>query len=463
MRPVFIKQLALKQPRLLQLTLGQLALSAIVFVAAPAHSACILPAFNAPLEQQISLLSDCQRNPKYLAQVGRLLIQNGRDLEALDHLERALMLDADQPVVQLDYAVALAGTGDILSATLLIDGILAQPDLDAHVRATLVRAKQRFVRTPTAVLAAAASQPFTLNLSANVRYGHDSNLLGAPALSSIELTFPGEVVQLPLSPTNAPRPGHYLRSDFKLELGRQYEDGSRWELATNLMSRTSPAVPDANTRQIELVLEYSQPQQNSWGRYVGANLVSIATDGGTRYTTQGLAAGVQLSALAAALRSTCSARMGLELHRSDLISNPILSGHYAGLTGLLACSAPSGVQWQVSAKGGRDYSQDPERPGATQNLTSLRGVAMLPTASATSTWMLETEYTRTQDSSGYSPLLKNGEPRRTDRITGRLEYQRPLSAKATGTLGAEWSYQDSNLGLFQVKSWGPYGALRLIW
>jgi hypothetical protein len=422
-----------------------------------------LPAFSVPLEQQISLLGECQRNPVYLAQVGRLLIQNGRYLDALDHLERALMLDADQPAVQLDYAVALAGTGDILSATLLIDGILAQPSLNAAVRATLERAKQRFVRTPSAVLAAPTSAPFTLNLSANVRYGHDSNLLGAPALSSIELTFPGEVVNLPLSPTNTPRPGHYLRTDAKLELGRQYPDGSRWELATNLMSRTSPAVPDANTRQVELVLEYSQPQQNSWGRYVGANLVSIATDGGTRYTTQGLAAGLQLSALAAALRSTCSARMGLELHRSDLVSNPILSGHYAGITGLLACSAPTGVQWQVSAKGGRDYAQDADRPGATQNLTSLRGVAMLPTLAVPGTLVLETEYTRTQDNTGYSPLLKNGEPRRTDRITGRLEFQRPLSSKATATLGTEWSSQDSNLALFQVKSWGPYAALRVIW
>ena len=156
-----------------------------------------MPDSAAPLEQQMSLLSNCQRNPEYLAQVGRLLIQNGRYLDALDHLERALMLDSDQPAVQLDYAVALAGTGDILSATLLIDGILAQPGLDAGVRATLERAKQRFVRTPSAVLATPTSFPFTINLSANVRYGFDSNLLGAPSLSSIELTFPGEVVQLP--------------------------------------------------------------------------------------------------------------------------------------------------------------------------------------------------------------------------------------------------------------------------
>ena len=425
-----------------------------------------MPDLAVPLDQQMSLLSNCQRNPEYLAQVGRLLIQNGRYLDALDHLERALMLDSDQPAVQLDYAVALAGTGDILSATLLIDGILAQPGLDAGVRATLERAKQRFVRTPSAVLATPTSFPFTINLSANVRYGFDSNLLGAPSLSSIELTFPGEVVQLPLSAANTPHPGHYLRTDAKLELGRQYPDGSRWELATNLMTRTSPALPDANTRQLELVLEYSQPQQNSWGRYVGANLVAITTDGGTRYTTQGLAAGLQLSALAAALRSTCSARMGLELHRSDLISNPILSGHYAGVTGLLACSAPNGVQLQLSGKGGRDYPQDPDRPGSTQNLTSLRGVAMLPhtsASSATSTWVFETEYTRTQDSTGYSPLLKSGENRGTNRITGRLEFQRPLSNKATATLGAEWSNQDSNLGLFQVKSWGPYAALRVIW
>ena len=77
--------------------------------------------------------------------------------------------------------------------------------------------------------------------------------------------------------------------------------------------------------------------------------------------------------------------------------------------------------------------------------------------------LIEAELTTSQDTTGYSPLLGNAAVRDTRRITARLEYQRTLGARLLGTIGAEWSTQDSNLDLFRVQSWGPYAALRLLW
>ena len=102
---------------------------ATFFIAGSAHSACATPAFDVAIEEQLTHLPECQRSAPYLAQLGQKLNALGRYSEALDHLERALLFDPNLPQAQLDYAIALAGTGDTLSARLLLDGILAQSDL----------------------------------------------------------------------------------------------------------------------------------------------------------------------------------------------------------------------------------------------------------------------------------------------------------------------------------------------
>ena len=474
-----------------------------------AHAACTVPPANQALEQQLKVLPDCQRNADYLAQIGHLLNSQGRYLDALDHLERALMFEPNLAPAQFDYAIALAGTGDILSARLLLDKLLAEPDLPPQLRQTLVQAKQRFARysnparsnlTGNATLGNsnagggngnlnvtgngvgngdnnnASSSQFSVNLSANLRTGRDNNLLGAPNVSSLELTFPGEVVVLQLSGSNAPRAGNYTRSDAKLELTHQNLSGSRWEVAASVMQRTSPSVPEANTRQSELVVEYSQPPLNNWGGYVSASFVNLNTEGGTHYASQGAAFGLQLSPWAAALRGACSARVGAEWQTRDLASNSVLSGRYTGVTALWACSSDRGGQWQVSGKAGLDRPQSSSRPGGEQAVSSIRTAAIWPASNLVSlqytdgspvsplgTVLLDAELSQSRDATGYSALLGNGAVRHTTRLTARVEYQRPLSNSVLATFGTEWSGQDANLPLFKVKSWGPYAALRVLW
>jgi hypothetical protein len=291
------------------------------------------------------------------------------------------------------------------------------------------------------------------------------------------------VVQL--ADSNAPRAGSYTRADARVELSRQTPGGSRWELTASLMARTSPAVPEANTQQSELALEYSHPfgqwgeqwggqtgsqRGSQWGGYLGTTLVNIITDGGTHYASQGLVMGLQ-----AYQHRSCSARAGLEWQNRDLSSNPILSSSYSGLAAQWACSAAGGGQWQLSAKAGRDRPQDPERPGGDQTVASVRGVVLWPLSALplgglqmAGNVLVEAELTTSQDTTGYSPLLDHAAIRSNRRTTARLEYQRTLGARLLGktlqgTLGAEWSTQDSSLALFRVQSWGPYAALRLQW
>ncbi len=438
----------------------------------------MLPAFNAPLSDQLAVLPDCQRNANYLANIGRLLTAQGQYTDALEHLERALMLEPNLPNAQLDYAIALAGAGDLLSASQLIEGILSQPDLPADLRQTLANARQRIISQQNQLdqqtqldqlnqqnhSLLAGNSPYGLVISTNLRYGHDSNLLGTPNISSLALTTPGGIIDLPLADGSAPRSGAYARADVKLEYTHRQPDGGQWELALGALKRTSPNAPDANTQQTELTVGYSQNPRTPWAAYANTSWVNINTTGGTRYTSQGMAAGLQLPLAPGA----CTAKAGLDWQNRAIASNPVLSGYYAGLNAVLACTAEWGGQWQIIGKLGHDRPKDANRPGGNQTLASLRGVGLWPTAGLglTGTVLVDVEYNTTRDTSGYSPLLDNDAVRQTRRVSTRLEYQRPLALinqRTLLTLGAEWSGQDANLALFRVRSWGPYAAVRLAW
>ncbi len=431
-------------------------------IAASAHATCAEGSFDDKLTTLLSRLADCQSNPRYLAKIGHLLNEQGRYQEALEHLERSLLFDPDLPETQLDYAIALAGTGDTLSASQLLDGILGQPQLSPSVRRALNVARQRLLRTAET---SAPEPAVTVELNANLRQGFDSNLLGTTHIKNLTLTLPDQIVVLPLADSSAPRAGSYTRADARLELGYNSTNGSRWELSANVMQRSSPAAPEANTQQSELVLDHSPSPNQPWGPYFGASQVNLATNSGTRYNSQGITLGLQLPSTATPLGAACTSRAGMEWQNRDFASTPVLSGIYTGLSALWTCASAVGGQWQLSAKLGQDRPLDPTRPGGKQTFTSLRSVGIWPasTIGLTGALLMDLDYTHTRDASGYSPLLDNAAVRTTHRVTTRLEYQRPLSNSVRLTLGGEWSYQDANLELFKVRGWGPYVALQAQW
>lgn len=433
---------------------------AAFLTASTAYSECITPSFDAPLGEQLAALPDCQRNAQYLARIGHLLNQSGQYGEAAEHLERALMLEPSLAAAQLDYAIALAGAGDSLSASQLLDSILSQPDIPTDLRVTLTNAKTRIAATQNQP-ALTNPQQFPLRITANVRYGRDSNLLGTANISSLALTTPAGIVVLPLADNSGPRSGAYTRSDVKLEYTFSQSGVSRWDLAATALDRISHDVPDSNFRQTELALSYTQTPRDSWATYANTSYVSTQTEGGTRYKSQSLTAGVQ----APQLSNACSVRAGLDWQSRIVTSNSLLSGYYTGLSSTLACAAGSGGQLQIISKLGHDRPQEANRPGGSQILASVRGIGvwMMSGLGVKGTVLLDVEHTSTRDTTGYSALLNDSTVRSTRRTNMRVEYQRPISQHLLATLGAEWSNQSSNLELFRVHGWGPYAALRLAW
>lgn len=417
---------------------------------------------GASTEELLKHLQRCQTSAPFLAHLGRQFNAQQRYLEAAEHLERAILFDPDDSVHQMDYAIALAGSGDTLSALQLMGALLARPDLPEPQRASLLAARARWAQAATASLR-------QTRLHAGLRMGYDNNLLGAPNLTSLTLTFPGETISLPLDGSNLPKPGTYLRADARLDHTRVNPGGSRWDISVGLLQRRSHSVPEAGSQQAEAVAEYSQGGQPEAagplagaGHYLGASAAALDTRGGTRYHSLGVAAGAQWQTPAPDA-GACQWRLGGEAQQRELASNRLLSGRYAGLLAQWACSAPgAATQWRLALRAGRDLPAQAQRPGGAQSEYSLRAMVSRPVGSA-SAWLLEGELSHTRDTTGYSPLLDNGARRRLHRLALRTEVQHTLRPGLDLLLGAELVNQQANLPLFNLRSQGIYIGLRGNW
>ena len=185
---------------------------------------------GASLPQMLSAVPACQKDALFLATLGQKLNNEGRYLEAADHLERALMLDPSLKDAQLSYAIALTGSGDPLSAAALLDNLLADRTLPAELR-TLIQRQQNAVAT----LADPGRWQSRITLASRV--GYDSNLMGSPNLDSLSLTLAGQTVVLPLDASYLARSGSYVRADAQLDLRRNAPDGARWVAVASLRLR----------------------------------------------------------------------------------------------------------------------------------------------------------------------------------------------------------------------------------
>lgn len=422
-----------------------------------AWAGCEVPAGpldDSALDQLIDALPECQQHADYLAALGNILNQRGRYLEAGDHLERALMLAPDLKGARLDYAISLAGMGEVESARLLLEEVLTDPNLPPHLKPAL----QRQLRNLASIT------DWQARVMLGARAGYDSNLLGSPDLSTLTLTFPDQSVVLPLDEASRPKAGWYHRLDFQLEAGKRTRSGGQFESFLSLRTRRSGAVPEAKSQQADAVIDYSsyQRRNNSSGFYTGASASSLRAGSGIRYNAYGLSAGIGSSRWLAA----CEARMGLELQERKYLNNDLLSGRYSGVAVSLSCDAQA-IQWLVSAKAGADRANHVERAGGDQSQYALRGALVVssvgPARYKKGRIWLDIELNRSRDSSGYSALLESGRLRVIHRASSRIEYQYPLSNGIQWVAGAEWVSQHSNIALFANRSWGPYIALRSAW
>ncbi len=444
--------------------LGLLALLGMT-AAAQAQDASTCVTTGVSLPRLLDALPRCQKDATFLATLGQRLNNEGRYLEAADHLERALMLDANLKDAQLSYAIALTGSGDITSATALLDQMLGDPGLPEALRPLIQKQRAALIDLAAAnrFAAVSASYPgaWQSRVTLAARVGYDSNLMGSPNLDSLTLTLSGQTLVLALDQSYLARGGSYARADAQMDLQHSAADGSRWDAVASLRSRYSATLGEAGSTQLDLLLERSQSQPGALGSYLNATASVLESRAGMHYSAPSLAAGVVWRGGA---EDACQARAGAEWQARNYLTNPVLSGRYAGVTGYWSCQQPSGLQWLLGLKTGRDAAQDPARPGGDQSQSSVRLAGYMPLAATGQRGLLlDFEQSQQTDASGYSPIIDDGGIRSVSRRAARLEYQQTLAPGAQWLLGLERVAQSSSLPLFQQDNWGAYSGLRVSW
>lgn len=495
--------------RILASCLVALSLTAHAQQSASAQQPCDDPALLAlPPDQLAEHLPRCEKNPAYLLQLGQARNRQHRYEQAADHLERALMLAPDQPATLLQYAIALAGSGDILSALNLMGDLRQRPDLPIPLRAELQALATRWtqrLQPPADMLlpwigsasANADTPQQTTALSAALTQGYDSNLQGASRLSALTLTLPDQSITLPIAPDQQPRAGAVLQAELRASHHRRMAGGGRWSLQGALQQRHTPALPDLSSTQAELQLDYTaapiwqassaienvakNPSATSatsvlpgatWAPWLTIGLAGLHTPGGTRYGGRSLSLGLERAR--SATRSgegDCTGRWAIDTQQRSLRHNPTLSSHYLGTSLQWQCTyAGASRQWLTALRAGRDRARDPGRPGGDQAQAGLRLGLLAPAPAlpglalgGAPRWLLDADYTYSRDARGYSPLLEEGRVRHSHRLTLRLEWQQPIAAGLQFVLGVESVTQNASLPLFRVRSHGLWLGMRGQW
>jgi hypothetical protein len=428
---------------------------------------------------QAAVLS-CQNQGPWLARLGHQLNKMGLYREAAEHLERALLIDSPAIDVQIDYAIALAGLGDKASAQGLVEDLLQNPQLPPAVRAALAQQHHRLGQADTGPT---QDSPWQTQAQVGITVGHDSNLLGAPDISSLALTVGGITQTLPLENNYMAQPGSYHRTEALVHARHQANNQPQWDLIASLRYKASPGLLPAQSQQYELIAERStlgqEDDPSAIGVYLRIHLAGLQARQSGLFTLRGLALGLGQNSQLGQAHTRCQWRAGAELQTRHYQNAPILSGQYTGLSLQAVCQKPlrawqqlHPTQWQMSLRTGQDQPQDPARAGATQTQTALHAQWQTPAAlfwpGAAGQWRFSGEWAVSQDSQPYSPLLQSGAVRRIQKKAIKLEYQRELGKTTPqghwlGLAGLEAVTHSANIRLFGLRSWGPYVSMRFTW
>ncbi len=452
-------------------------------MACPAQPQYPLPTETAQLRElanrldRLAIHPGCLPDALFHAWRGAVLVALGRAAEAVEPLERAVLLNPDLPGATLDLAQALALQGDQASATALLAPLRERPDLPPAIRIAIDR------RTAEITQQAGVSAPIEGNgwqsrWQVATMGGIDTNLNNAPSGSEVTLTLPQGNITLPLDPVGAPRKGPALLSSA-LWQGLKAHGDAVWVLQGDLRSRhtgdsgTSYQQGDFAATWLEAPAaprQWVARTSTSYLRFGSQTLLQAY-----RASMQHQWESVPLPLMPTDLQGiwSCRPSVGLEWEYRRYPSSASLDGQLTGLAAGLLCRADRERTDQVRSAGigflpdgtinlqlrtESDRPSDSGRAGGTYRKNEVRAQWEVPVLSK-GRLGVQLSATVQTDSEPYSPLLGNV-PRKVHRAALHIDGSWPV-ASGFSLIGAfEASRQRSNLTIFESSQRSLYLGLR---
>lgn len=392
------------------------------------------------MHQQLSpLMSQCLQSSEYFALLGAALLNIDQLADALEALERSLLLDPANGGAQIDYAEALFRQGQLFSALELNQQILARDDVPEFLN-PMLQQRQNDWRNLTR----------QMSVTGDLMAGFDTNLNGAPSPDQITLTLSGDSVVLPLNEQYRPIEGAYANLRLSARY-RQLAPAHQHNVSVDLRGRVSKD-QDSDLLQLDTRYAFIKPEQNrSWQLntgmshlFFGGSPLYTATEAGGRY--------VFPSSFSLTPVDSCKPFGSLagqhQLFHNQSRLNAIESKLSAGLN----CQLQLGSVRQQLVPELSILNNDPikeGRPGDSRHGWQFNLDWQLPMLQGTVTAQLN--HTQMQDSDGYSPLLADDAERWLKRSYLLVQYRKTLNDRTTVLLNAYHQRQRSNLELFRSR------------
>lgn len=373
---------------------------------------------------------NCLKSSVFFALYGASQLNSGQLNDAIESLERALLLDASNGAALIDYASALYYTGQLFAAIDLNDQLLDRPDLPAYLKPML---EER------ALAWQADTQVQHRNLS--VRSGYDDNLNGATFIDSLTLNFPGQDITLPVEEDEKAVAGRYV----DVSLTQDNISHSPFGKQTFSFKSNFRVSEHADSNYFQLAAAY-QKRYNSEKSYWHWDTSISYLHYDAKPLTLELTASVKKQWLSG---QQCEPFVRSSLEYLSVIREHLLSSVSAKLGAGLLCSVNDNL---IATRLNyiQDMARSKDRPGGDSSGWTVDFQWQRPLYSGTFNSSLK--YTSLKDKQGYSSLLDNGANRKRFRTDFSLEYIHPLAGDTQFSLMLTQQRQTSNIDLFKQRS-----------
>lgn len=390
------------------------------------------PAGAAQLEARLApIMSECLESSEYFALYGAAQMDVGKLAEALETLERALLLDPANGAAQIDYAQALYLRGQLFSALDLNDQLLQRSDLTPDLQSMLAERRKAWRR-----------QTREHGFQADLLTGYDNNLNGAPDPGQITLTLSGEPVLLTLNPEYRPVSGPFLNMRLAGRY-RQLASDHQHNALVEMRGRVSED-NESDLLQLESRYAFLRPRRHhTW--QINAGMSHLLFGGSPLYTASEAGAHYEV-----ATDTACTPHYDLvvqhQLYHNQSTLNALESKGGVGLEcGLSMGERQAQIGAEFSALHNRAINDG--RPGGNRHGWQLRLDWQFPVLRGVFSSQLN--HTELLDQSGYSPLLANDADRQLSRSYLLLQYSQPLRTDMALMVNLYHQRQRSNIELFR--------------
>jgi hypothetical protein len=389
------------------------------------------------------LMPNCLESSEYFALLGAAQLNGLGNPQAMESLERSLLLDPENGAARVDYAQALYNSGQLFSALEIGEELLTREGLPERLREELKDRNGRW-------LSEARQHAFYVDLTG----GYGNNLNGAPSANEITLTLSGEPLMLALGNDYRAISGVYSN----VNLSSQYQmlsPSSQRNWINEVKSRIS-GDDRSDLMQFESRYALAKPgRARSWR--IDGGLTHLQFGGNSLFSSARASGRYQLN-----VGESCNPSIELAGQRQYFRQQSALDAIEGRLAAALTCNVRSNAMGEYSSVGLEmglihNHALQDARPGG--NRSGWQATARWQSRA----FSVQISHTKLDDSRSYSPILSDGADRRVRRNQILLQHRRPIQlGKVSATLLFNLFSQNqaSNINLFTTDDMSAEVGLR---